>query len=96
MVPDTFLKILQTVPVIPEKIQVCLVLMFFSGNLYRKFPGKMQMIISAEKDYNTSINTDRRCTMPEITDFTDIYQEIARETNPETAEQIHRLFKWQR
>ena len=33
--------------------------------------------------------------MPEITDFADIYQEIARETNPETAAQIHRLFKGQ-
>ncbi len=53
------------------------------------------MVISAEKDYNMSINSHRRCIMPEITDFADIYQEIARETNPETAAQIHRLFKGQ-
>ena len=33
--------------------------------------------------------------MPEITDFADIYQEIARMINPETAMEIHRLFKGQ-
>lgn len=30
--------------------------------------------------------------MPEITDFADIYREIAEEISPETAIEIHRLF----
>ena len=33
--------------------------------------------------------------MTEITDFADIYQEIARKTSPEIAVEIHRLFKGQ-
>ncbi len=33
--------------------------------------------------------------MSEITDFVDIYQEIARKINPETAVEIHRLVKGQ-
>jgi hypothetical protein len=33
--------------------------------------------------------------MSEITDFADIYQEIARKTSPEIAVEIHRLFKGQ-
>ena len=33
--------------------------------------------------------------MPEISDFADIYQEIAKRINPETAVEIHRLFKGQ-
>lgn len=33
--------------------------------------------------------------MSEITDFADIYQEIARKTSPEIAVEIHKLFKRQ-
>jgi len=33
--------------------------------------------------------------MSEITDFADIYQEIARKTSPEIAVEIHKLFKGQ-
>lgn len=33
--------------------------------------------------------------MPEISDFADIYQEIAKETSPEIAVKIHMLFKGQ-
>ena len=33
--------------------------------------------------------------MSEISDFADIYQEIARKISPETAVEIHRLFKGQ-
>ena len=33
--------------------------------------------------------------MPEVTDFSEVYQEIAREISPETAVQIHKLFKGQ-
>ena len=33
--------------------------------------------------------------MAEVADFSDVYQEIAREISPETAVQIHKLFKGQ-
>ena len=33
--------------------------------------------------------------MPEITDFADIYQEIAIKTNLETAVELHKMFKGQ-